>query len=109
MVPRTGTRARVPKTLTTSNGGVSAATTPISLPSIFTVNSSFFILQTPLPNSRKNYKLKVGSRQARVRCEKHRSRRKSAQGHCATLINQMSGSLTAYPIGEDRSEDPKLV
>ena len=44
-----------------------------------------------------------------MRCEKHRSRRKSAYDLCATLINQMSGSPTASPIGEDRSEDPKLV
>src|SRR5580692_1795571 len=41
MLPRTGTRARVPKTPGTSISGVIAATTPASLPSIFTLNRSF--------------------------------------------------------------------
>jgi hypothetical protein len=42
IVPRTGTRPRVPKVSGTSIGGVIADTTPASLPSIFTRNRNFF-------------------------------------------------------------------
>ena len=38
IVPRIGTRARVPKNSGTSTGGVIAATTPASFPSIFALN-----------------------------------------------------------------------
>jgi hypothetical protein len=38
IVPRIGTRARVPKNSGTFTGGVIAATTPASFPSIFVVN-----------------------------------------------------------------------
>src|ERR1700727_3634684 len=41
MLPRTGTRARVPKTSGTCIGGVIDATPPAPLPSIFTLNRSF--------------------------------------------------------------------
>jgi formylglycine-generating enzyme len=40
IVPRIGTRARVPKNSNTSTGGEIAATTPASLPSIFVLNRS---------------------------------------------------------------------
>ena len=38
MVPRIGTRARVPKNSGTSTGGAIAATTPAPFPSIFALN-----------------------------------------------------------------------
>jgi hypothetical protein len=38
IVPRIGTRARVPKNFGTSTGGVIAATTPASFPSILALN-----------------------------------------------------------------------
>src|SRR5579863_6039057 len=41
IVPRMGTRARVPKNSGTSTGGVIAATTPASRPSILATNLSF--------------------------------------------------------------------
>jgi hypothetical protein len=46
IVPRIGTRARVPKNSGTLTGGVIAATTPASFPSILAVNRSFcFVIE----------------------------------------------------------------
>jgi hypothetical protein len=44
IVPRTGTRAFVPKTFSTLNGALSAATELPSIPSSLTLNASFVIL-----------------------------------------------------------------
>jgi hypothetical protein len=43
IVPRTGTRARVPNTSSASNGATTAATSLPSIPSSFTLNSIFFM------------------------------------------------------------------
>jgi hypothetical protein len=47
IVPRMGTRARVPKNSGTSTGGVITATTPASRPSILAVNLSFSFVIEP--------------------------------------------------------------
>ena len=57
IVPRIGTRARVPKNSGTSTGGVIAATTPTSFPSILARNrnSRFAIAVLPTLHAAKLY------------------------------------------------------